>query len=273
LGVDIEFPFEPYKCQIAYMEHCIRALMDGSNALLESPTGTGKTLCLLCSTLAWNAKQAQSAPGAGVELAYSANPSTQQQQQQQQPGGAAAPPPQRRMAGSLIIYASRTHSQLAQVVSELKATRYRPQMSILGSREQLCVHPKLAGKMKGTLFHIGALLLPLFSALFLLSALCSSLCSLFSVLCSLFSALSALYSLLSALCSFCSLLSLLSALCYSLFCSRCLITAICSLLATLSSLFSLLSSFCSLLSALCFLLSAFCSLLSALCSSLFTLLH
>jgi regulator of telomere elongation helicase 1 len=46
------------------------------------------------------------------------------------------------------VYASRTHSQLAQVVSELKATAYRPRMTVLGSREQLCVHPKIS-KLRG----------------------------------------------------------------------------------------------------------------------------
>jgi hypothetical protein len=47
-----------------------------------------------------------------------------------------------------IFYASRTHSQLSQVVKELKATSYRPKISVLGSRSQMCVHPSIS-KLEG----------------------------------------------------------------------------------------------------------------------------
>ena len=47
------FPFKPYSVQSAYITKVIDALNDNSNALLESPTGTGKTLCLLTASLAW----------------------------------------------------------------------------------------------------------------------------------------------------------------------------------------------------------------------------
>ena len=52
-NIDVDFPKVPYQCQIDYMSKVLTALEHGSNALLESPTGTGKTLTLLCSTLAW----------------------------------------------------------------------------------------------------------------------------------------------------------------------------------------------------------------------------
>jgi superfamily II DNA or RNA helicase len=45
-GVDVDFPFEAYSVQELYMEKVVQALQGGVDALLESPTGTGKTLCL-----------------------------------------------------------------------------------------------------------------------------------------------------------------------------------------------------------------------------------
>jgi len=39
-----------------------------------------------------------------------------------------------------IFYASRTHSQLSQVVREVRRSSYRPNMAVLGSRQQLCIH-------------------------------------------------------------------------------------------------------------------------------------
>lgn len=52
-GVNVNFPFPPYDVQTKYMEKVIECMENGVNGLLESPTGTGKTLSLLCSSLAW----------------------------------------------------------------------------------------------------------------------------------------------------------------------------------------------------------------------------
>ncbi|KAB1203523.1 hypothetical protein CJ030_MR8G015346 [Morella rubra] len=57
-GIQVEFPYQPYGSQLAFMGRVIstldRAHREGRcHALLESPTGTGKTLSLLCSSLAW----------------------------------------------------------------------------------------------------------------------------------------------------------------------------------------------------------------------------
>ncbi|MQL92246.1 hypothetical protein Taro_024871, partial [Colocasia esculenta] len=124
-GIDVDFPFEAYDCQIVYMEKVIQSLQQRCNALLESPTGTGKTLCLLCATLAWRRSLGPFASEWNVEM------------DSQTPD--ILPSSQGRSSYPIIIYTSRTHSQLKQVIRELKASNYRPKMGVLGSREQMCI--------------------------------------------------------------------------------------------------------------------------------------
>ena len=63
-GIPVEFPYKPYGSQLAFMARVIstldRAQRDGHcHALLESPTGTGKSLSLLCSAIAWQRHHGQ----------------------------------------------------------------------------------------------------------------------------------------------------------------------------------------------------------------------
>jgi regulator of telomere elongation helicase 1 len=46
--LDIWFPHAIYPCQREYMAKALEAVKRGQNAMLESPTGTGKTISLLC---------------------------------------------------------------------------------------------------------------------------------------------------------------------------------------------------------------------------------
>ncbi len=41
-GQRVLFPYEPYPCQRIFIERLVEVLQNGQNALLESPTGTGK---------------------------------------------------------------------------------------------------------------------------------------------------------------------------------------------------------------------------------------
>lgn len=130
---------------IIYPQTVIRALKNKEHALLQSPTGTGKTLCLLCACLAWLKVERESNKGGDIDTENRA---------------------------IKIVYTSRTHSQLKQahhnycattitnlwvffvlffsnqkkkVMNELKDTCYRPSVSLMGSREQLCVKPDFQG--------------------------------------------------------------------------------------------------------------------------------
>ncbi|KAK7116907.1 hypothetical protein R3I94_023261 [Phoxinus phoxinus] len=143
-GVPVDFPFTPYQCQEDYMKKVIECLQNKVNGVLESPTGTGKTLCLLCSALGWreNFKDTISdrkiAERMGGAELFPDTPMSSR--------GTAATDgdtPTSYTDVPKIIYASRTHSQLAQVIKELKNTSYRPNICVLGSREHLCINQEV----------------------------------------------------------------------------------------------------------------------------------
>ena len=79
------FPYPPYHQQISIVKNIQNAIKNKQNALIESPTGTGKTLCLLIGCLS-------SLVDDGVK--------------------------------KKIYYLTRTHSQISQVINEFKKTVY-----------------------------------------------------------------------------------------------------------------------------------------------------
>ncbi|XP_049608196.1 regulator of telomere elongation helicase 1 isoform X1 [Syngnathus scovelli] len=143
-GVRVEFPFTPYECQKDYMMKVIECLKNGVNGILESPTGTGKTLCLLCATLAWREHFKDGILGRIIaERLKENNTSADNFPESWGASSEDGSMPTSCTDVPKIIYASRTHSQLTQVVNELKNTSYKPKVSVLGSREQLCINPEV----------------------------------------------------------------------------------------------------------------------------------
>uniref|UniRef100_A0A182W5F6 Regulator of telomere elongation helicase 1 homolog n=1 Tax=Anopheles minimus TaxID=112268 RepID=A0A182W5F6_9DIPT len=146
-GVPVNFPFEPYQLQKNYMAKVIECLQNKSNGVLESPTGTGKTLSLLCSSLAWLLFMKSKLPQSRAETLDKLHlpELSNAKNNNLTPEQALALQEQCRNAKVKIIYASRTHSQLSQAMQELKNTSYLfVHAIILGSRDQLCIHGEIS---------------------------------------------------------------------------------------------------------------------------------
>ena len=101
---NVYFPCQPYPQQIAIAKTIHQALEQGKNALIDSPTGTGKTLSLLVGVLSY--------------YSFTNLPCK-------------------------LYYLTRTHSQINQVIAELKRTCYRFQTTVITARESMCINQSL----------------------------------------------------------------------------------------------------------------------------------
>ncbi|KAK7078302.1 Regulator of telomere elongation helicase 1 [Halocaridina rubra] len=143
-GVPVRFPFEPYDVQKEYMSKVIECLQKSENGILESPTGTGKTLCLLCASLGWlEIKKADFKARVQNVIGEDSSDFFSSLSSQLKSGAGLAWA--NKQAPPKIIYSSRTHSQLSQAISELRRTTYSHfKVAVLGSRDQMCVHPEVS---------------------------------------------------------------------------------------------------------------------------------
>ena len=115
-NIEIFFPFPPHEIQIIYMKKILHNLNQKfllkekykAIAALESPIGTGKTLCLLCASFAWVNEMKKTNNYKGK-----------------------------------IIYTAKSYNRISHIINELNKTYYKPKISILFSPYESCINNKV----------------------------------------------------------------------------------------------------------------------------------
>uniref|UniRef100_A0A0K0F3I0 DNA helicase n=1 Tax=Strongyloides venezuelensis TaxID=75913 RepID=A0A0K0F3I0_STRVS len=164
VGVTVRFPgvFDLYPSQISIMEAIIRSFENSTNALIESPTGSGKTIALLSSSIGWlktykskvktsirNCKKHGNTIieeirkiKCNADRCLDVNDNVKDEEDHSYDCTC--------MENIRIYYATRTHKQIAQVIKELKQLPYcytntkdsnNIFHTILSAKEHSCANP------------------------------------------------------------------------------------------------------------------------------------
>ena len=114
---DVEFPHKAYGVQLGFMDKVLKALDSKSNALLEAPTGSGKTLSLLCAALAWQRQQKIDLiePQCDLQKQSELDSDLDEPQEAAKDSVKVDNKQKQKKRCTRIYYATRTHSQIAQV--------------------------------------------------------------------------------------------------------------------------------------------------------------
>ncbi|VEL19372.1 unnamed protein product [Protopolystoma xenopodis] len=154
------------------MNRIVESLQNRKNCLLESPTGTGKTLALLCASLGWLSHKYGKITGCAynrtlptplvllkvmMNSLYLDIVTCSHCNESESPyidGDFVEDnwnlkcccdkqEPDEKIPQ--IYFGTRTHKQITQIIRELSKTKYKTtKMSILASRQHTCIHPRIA---------------------------------------------------------------------------------------------------------------------------------
>ncbi|ORM41939.1 Regulator of telomere elongation helicase 1 [Babesia sp. Xinjiang] len=146
-GLKVLFQFPSMgKAQIQMLAKLIHALKNSEHVVLESPTGTGKTAAILSGLLSWMyQEQVQEGPVATGNQPEDRLPrkdtegaSTTVKTSEQ---GSAA----KNTGKPKIIYLTRTHVQIKQVMQAIAKSGFKPRSCSIASRLQLCTYKSCKG--------------------------------------------------------------------------------------------------------------------------------
>jgi DEAD_2. len=141
---DYSFPLRPYNVQIDFMNNLYECLSNCKGGIFESPTGTGKTLSIICASLTFLFDYHEGLltdilnPNNSKKFKHDFSGKTIKDLQTMILSNCPILFPKK------ILYLTRTHSQLDQFVGELKKTKWASTEKVrvvrLGSRSQFCIH-------------------------------------------------------------------------------------------------------------------------------------